>query len=76
MCRAAIYDEGIAARQAGKSAGGDPASLGYRFFHDEYVLDYQIATHPKPQIAFLNGITSTPSQSIFSDCGCAHRPIS
>ncbi|ELR17732.1 3hydroxyisobutyryl-CoA hydrolase, putative [Acanthamoeba castellanii str. Neff] len=53
----AIYDEGIAARQAGKNAGGDPASLGYRFFHDEYVLDYQIATHPKPQVAFLNGIT-------------------
>jgi len=52
----AIYDEGVAARQAGKSVA-DPSSLGYRFFHDEYVLDYQIATHPKPQIALLNGIT-------------------
>jgi len=53
----AIYDEGTAARKAGQVPGADPKSLGYRFFCDEYVLDYQIATHSKPQIAVLNGIT-------------------
>jgi len=53
----AIYDEGAAARHAGKLTAGDPSTLSYQFFHEEYILDYQIATHPKPQIALLNGIT-------------------
>lgn len=71
MRHAAIYDEGMAARQAGKSIAEDPSSLGYRFFFEEYELDYQIATHAKPQIALLNGITSALAIVLASWCSVA-----
>ena len=52
----------------GFCAGGDIAFLrnsaltdngvsGRRFFHDEYRLNHQLFTYPKPVIAFMDGIT-------------------
>lgn len=52
----------------GFCAGGDIAFLrnsalndggvsGRRFFHDEYQLNHQLFTYPKPVIAFMDGIT-------------------
>ena len=51
----------------GFCAGGDIADLresivnaggitARQFFHDEYQLDYLIKTHPKPFVAFIDGI--------------------
>jgi len=39
-------------------------TLGYDFFHDEYKVDYAIATMRTPTVALLRGITST--------FGCIH----
>ena len=52
----------------GFCAGGDIAFLrnsalndggvsGRKFFHDEYQLNHQIFTYPKPVVAFMDGIT-------------------
>ena len=52
----------------GFCAGGDIAFLrnsalndggvsGRQFFHDEYQLNHQIFTYPKPVVAFMDGIT-------------------
>ena len=52
----------------GFCAGGDIAFLrnsalndggvsGRRFFHDEYQLNHQMFTYPKPIVAFMDGIT-------------------
>lgn len=52
----------------GFCAGGDIAFLrnsalndggvsGRKFFHDEYQLNHQLFTYPKPVIAFMDGIT-------------------
>jgi len=52
----------------GFCAGGDIAFLrnsalndggvsGRRFFHDEYQLNHQLFTYPKPVVAFMDGIT-------------------
>jgi len=52
----------------GFCAGGDIAMLrdsalndggvsGRRFFHDEYQLNHQMFTYPKPIVAFMDGIT-------------------
>ena len=39
------------------SALGDGGIAGRRFFHDEYRLNHQLFTYPKPVIAFMDGIT-------------------
>lgn len=39
------------------SALNDDGLSGRRFFHDEYQLNHQIFTYPKPVIAFMDGIT-------------------
>jgi enoyl-CoA hydratase len=52
----------------GFCAGGDIAMLrdsaltdggvaGRRFFHDEYQLNHQMFTYPKPIVAFMDGVT-------------------
>ncbi len=62
---AAIIDH---AEGRGFCAGGDIAFLrnsalndggvsGRQFFHDEYQLNHQILTYPKPVVAFMDGIT-------------------
>ena len=56
------------AKGRGFCAGGDIAFLrnsalndggvsGRQFFHDEYQLNHQIFTYPKPVVAFMDGIT-------------------
>lgn len=39
------------------SALNDGGSSGRRFFHDEYQLNHQLFTYPKPVVAFMDGIT-------------------
>lgn len=39
------------------SAMNDGGVAGRRFFHDEYCLNHQLFTYPKPIIAFMDGIT-------------------
>jgi enoyl-CoA hydratase len=39
------------------SALNDDGVSGRKFFHDEYRLNYQLFTYPKPVIAFMDGIT-------------------
>ncbi|AKQ41675.1 enoyl-CoA hydratase/isomerase family protein [Aurantiacibacter atlanticus] len=39
------------------SALNDGGISGRQFFHDEYQLNHQIFTYPKPIIAFMDGIT-------------------
>lgn len=39
------------------SALNDGGRKGRRFFHDEYRLNHQLFTYPKPVIAFMDGIT-------------------
>ena len=39
------------------SALGDGGVSGRRFFHDEYQLNHQMFTYPKPVVAFMDGIT-------------------
>lgn len=57
------HDEG-----RGFCAGGDIAFLrnsalndggesGRKFFHDEYQLNHQLFTYPKPVVAFMDGVT-------------------
>ena len=52
-------------------AGGDVAALAQAgmagdirpattFFAEEYRLDHLIATHSKPQVALIDGVTSMP----------------
>ena len=40
-----------------KSALEDGGVAGRRFFHDEYQLNHQMMTYPKPIVAFMDGIT-------------------
>ncbi len=40
----------------------------FKFFRDEYILDYEIATSSKPQVAILNGITSKVQYPLFLRC--------
>jgi len=39
------------------SALNDNGATGRRFFHDEYQLNHQLFTYPKPIIAFMDGVT-------------------
>ena len=39
------------------SALNDGGASGRRFFHDEYQLNHQLFTFPKPVVAFMDGIT-------------------
>jgi enoyl-CoA hydratase len=39
------------------SALNDGGASGRRFFHDEYRLNHQMFTYPKPIVAFMDGIT-------------------
>jgi enoyl-CoA hydratase len=39
------------------SALNDGGASGRRFFHDEYQLNHQMFTYPKPIVAFMDGIT-------------------
>ena len=39
------------------SALNDGGAAGREFFHDEYQLNHQIFTYPKPVVAFMDGIT-------------------
>ena len=39
------------------SALGDGGVSGREFFHDEYQLNHQLFTFPKPVVAFMDGIT-------------------
>ena len=39
------------------SALNDDGLSGRKFFHDEYQLNHQIFTYPKPVVAFMDGIT-------------------
>ena len=39
------------------SALNDGGVSGSRFFHDEYQLNHQLFTYPKPVVAFMDGIT-------------------
>lgn len=39
------------------SALNDGGASGRRFFHDEYQLNHQLFTYPKPIVAFMDGIT-------------------
>jgi enoyl-CoA hydratase len=39
------------------SALHDEGVSGRRFFHDEYQLNHQLFTYPKPVVAFMDGIT-------------------
>ena len=39
------------------SALNDDGASGRKFFHDEYQLNHQIFTYPKPVVAFMDGIT-------------------
>ncbi|WP_271438175.1 enoyl-CoA hydratase/isomerase family protein [Pontixanthobacter luteolus] len=40
-----------------KSALEDGGVKGRQFFHDEYQLNHQMMTYPKPIVAFMDGIT-------------------
>ena len=40
-----------------ESALNDGGVSGRKFFHDEYQLNHQIFTYPKPIVAFMDGIT-------------------
>lgn len=39
------------------SALNDDGASGRKFFHDEYQLNHQLFTYPKPVVAFMDGIT-------------------
>lgn len=39
------------------SALNDGGASGRKFFHDEYQLNHQLFTYPKPIVAFMDGIT-------------------
>ena len=39
------------------SALNDGGTSGRKFFHDEYQLNHQMFTYPKPIVAFMDGIT-------------------
>ena len=68
------HDEG-----RGFCAGGDIAFLrdsalndngesGRRFFHDEYQLNHQLFTYPKPIVAFMDGVTMGGGVGIALPC--------
>ena len=40
-----------------ESALNDGGVSGRKFFHDEYQLNHQLFTYPKPVVAFMDGIT-------------------
>ncbi len=40
-----------------ESALNDGGISGRKFFHDEYQLNHQLFTYPKPVVAFMDGIT-------------------
>lgn len=39
------------------SALNDGGTSGRKFFHDEYQLNHQLFTYPKPVVAFMDGVT-------------------
>ncbi|WP_299194198.1 enoyl-CoA hydratase/isomerase family protein [uncultured Erythrobacter sp.] len=39
------------------SALNDSGASGRKFFHDEYQLNHQLFTYPKPIVAFMDGVT-------------------
>ncbi len=39
------------------SALNDGGASGRQFFHDEYQLNHQLFTYPKPVVAFMDGVT-------------------
>ncbi|MFK7736962.1 MAG: enoyl-CoA hydratase/isomerase family protein [Pirellulaceae bacterium] len=41
----------------GEDQYGEPGTLGVDMFREEYALNYQIATYPKPYFALMDGIT-------------------
>ncbi len=51
-----------------KSALEDGGVSGRKFFHDEYRLNHQIMTYPKPIVAFMDGITMGGGVGIALPC--------
>ena len=51
-----------------KSALEDGGVAGRRFFHDEYQLNHQMMTYPKPIVAFMDGITMGGGVGIALPC--------
>ena len=50
------------------SALNDGGASGRRFFHDEYQLNHQMFTYPKPIVAFMDGITMGGGVGISQPC--------
>lgn len=50
------------------SALEDEGASGRRFFHDEYQLNHQLFTYPKPLVAFMDGITMGGGVGISQPC--------
>ncbi|ANY21296.1 putative enoyl-CoA hydratase echA8 [Tsuneonella dongtanensis] len=51
-----------------ESALTDGGVSGRRFFHDEYQLNHQMMTYPKPIVAFMDGITMGGGVGIALPC--------
>jgi enoyl-CoA hydratase len=50
------------------SALNDGGESGRRFFHDEYQLNHQMFTYPKPIVAFMDGVTMGGGVGISQPC--------
>lgn len=50
------------------SALNDGGTSGRKFFHDEYQLNHQMLTYPKPIVAFMDGITMGGGVGIALPC--------
>ena len=50
------------------SALNDGGTSGRKFFHDEYQLNHQMFTYPKPIVAFMDGITMGGGVGIALPC--------
>ncbi|WP_120717487.1 enoyl-CoA hydratase/isomerase family protein [Tsuneonella amylolytica] len=50
------------------SALNDGGASGRKFFHDEYQLNHQMMTYPKPIVAFMDGITMGGGVGIALPC--------
>ena len=50
------------------SALNDAGESGRRFFHDEYQLNHQMFTYPKPIVAFMDGVTMGGGVGISQPC--------
>jgi enoyl-CoA hydratase len=51
-----------------ESALNDGGVSGRKFFHDEYQLNHQMFTYPKPIVAFMDGITMGGGVGISQPC--------